>query len=79
MNRALNQKITLPSLLKFTLPSMVMMVVISLYSVVDGLFVARLIGTEAFSAVNIVYPLLELPLRWVPCPEQLFTIRGGLN
>lgn len=62
MNKALSQKITLPSLLRFTLPSMVMMVVMSLYSIVDGLFVARLIGTEAFSAVNLVFPLLGVAI-----------------
>lgn len=62
MNKALSQKITLPSLLKFTLPSMVMMVVMSLYSIVDGLFVARLIGTVAFSAVNLVFPLLGVAI-----------------
>lgn len=60
MNTSLNQPITLPSLLRFTLPSMAMMVVMSLYTVVDGTFVSRLIGTDAFSAVNIVYPLLSL-------------------
>lgn len=38
---------------------MVMMVVMSLYTVVDGMFVSRLVGTDAFSAVNIVYPLLS--------------------
>lgn len=41
---------------------MVMMVVMSLYSIVDGLFVARLIGTEAFSAVNLVFPLLGVAI-----------------
>ena len=39
---------------------MLMMVVMSLYTVVDGIFVARLVGTDAFSAVNIVYPLLSM-------------------
>lgn len=57
MNSALQREITLPSVLKFTLPSIIMMVVMSLYTVVDGMFVSRLIGTDAFSAVNIVYPL----------------------
>lgn len=58
-NQALERKITVPSLLGFALPSIVMMVVMSLYTVVDGMFVSRLIGTEAFSAVNIVYPLIS--------------------
>lgn len=39
-----------------------MMVVMSLYSVVDGAFVSWLIGTNAFSAVNIVYPMLGVSI-----------------
>lgn len=60
MNASLNQPISLGALIRFTLPSMAMMVVMSLYTVVDGTFVSRLIGTDAFSAVNIVYPLVSL-------------------
>ena len=59
IDQGLERKITVPSILKFALPSMVMMVVMSLYTVVDGMFVSRLVGTDAFSAVNIVYPLLS--------------------
>lgn len=44
-------------LLRFTLPSIVMMIVTSLYSIVDGLFVSNLVGDMAFSAVNIVMPI----------------------
>lgn len=58
-NQALERKITVPSLLGFAFPSIIMMVVMSLYTVVDGMFVSRLIGTAAFSAVNIVYPLVS--------------------
>lgn len=60
MSNALEQKITVPSVLKFTMPSIIMMVVLSLYTVVDGMFVSRLVNTDAFSAVNIVYPLLSV-------------------
>lgn len=56
MNR-LDWNITKKAILKFTLPSIVMMVIMSLYTVVDGVFVSRLIGTDAFSAINIVYPM----------------------
>lgn len=45
-------------LLRFTLPSVIMMVVLSMYTVVDGMLVSRIIGTEAFSAINVVYPIL---------------------
>lgn len=44
-------------LFRFTLPSIVMMIVTSVYSVVDGLFVANLVGDKALAAVNIIYPL----------------------
>lgn len=60
MSSSLAQKITLKNLLVFTFPSIVMMVFMSLYTIVDGIFVAKLIGTDAFSAVNIVYPLNSL-------------------
>lgn len=60
MNNQLDREITIPSLLKFTLPSIIMMVIMSLYTVVDGTFVSRLLNTDAFSAVNIVYPLVSI-------------------
>lgn len=47
-------------LLRFTLPSVVMMIFSSIYSVVDGLFVANLIGDLALSAVNIMFPVLMI-------------------
>lgn len=60
MNNELNRDITLKSILKFTLPSIFMMVVMSLYTIVDGIFVSRLVNTNAFSAVNIIYPLISV-------------------
>lgn len=44
-------------LLRFTLPSIIMMVISSIYSVVDGLFVSNLVGDLALSSVNIVFPV----------------------
>ena len=44
-------------LLRFTLPSICMMVFTSIYGVVDGLFVANFAGKEALAAVNLVFPL----------------------
>ncbi len=37
-----------------------MMVFMSLYTIVDGIFVSRLVGSNALSAVNIVYPVINL-------------------
>ena len=45
-------------LLRFTLPSMVMMVFTSIYSVVDGFFVSNFVGKTPFAAVNFIMPFL---------------------
>ena len=47
-------------LLRFTLPSMVMMIFTSIYGVVDGLFVSNFAGKEAFTAVNFIMPFLMI-------------------
>ena len=57
---SLEKKITPGFLLRFTLPTVVMMVFNSFYTMVDGGFVSRFVGTGALSAVNIVYPALNL-------------------
>ena len=48
------------SLLRFAAPTIVMMVFMSLYTIVDGIFISRLLGTNSLSAANIVYPILNL-------------------
>lgn len=45
-------------LLMFTYPSIVMLVVSSVYGVVDGFFVSNFVGKTAFTAVNLIYPVL---------------------
>lgn len=47
-------------LLKFTFPSMVMMVFTSVYSVVDGFFVSNFVGKTPFAAVNFIMPVLMI-------------------
>lgn len=56
----LHRKITPLFLLKFTLPTIAMMVFNSFYTMVDGGFVSNFVGTGALSAVNIVYPGVSL-------------------
>ena len=51
---------TYPRLLAFTLPSMGMMLAISLYTVVDGFFVANFVGKDALAAITILFPLLGI-------------------
>lgn len=56
----LSDKFTLNKMIRFTLPSVTMMVIMSIYSVVDGLFVSNLLGDLALSAVNVVMPLVMI-------------------
>ena len=60
MNNNLAKEFDLKSLLRFSAPSIAMMVFTSLYTIVDGIFVSNLVGTDALSAINICYPLLSL-------------------
>ncbi len=45
-------------LIKFTFPSMIMMIFTSIYGVVDGIFVSNFVGKTAFTAVNFVMPVI---------------------
>ena len=48
------------ALLRFTLPSIAMMILTSVYGVVDGLFVSNCAGTTAFAAVNLIMPFIMI-------------------
>lgn len=54
-------------LLRFAAPSIVMMLFLSMYTIVDGFFISRYVGTAALSATNIVYPLIGFSWRWALC------------
>lgn len=56
----LSQDFTIVSLFQFALPTIVMMLLMGLYSIVDTIFVARFVGTNALSALNIVCPVINL-------------------
>ena len=58
MTISLSEHFTYGKLLKFTFPSMIMMILTSIYGVVDGVFISNFIGAEPFAAVNIVMPFL---------------------
>ena len=60
MSHSINQNITPAALLKFAAPSIVMMVFMSLYTIVDGIFVSRFLGSNALSSLNIVYPVVSV-------------------
>lgn len=51
---------TYKKLLRFTLPSIAMMVFISIYGIVDGFFVSNYVGKVPFAALNYIYPFLMI-------------------
>ncbi len=54
----LSDRFTCKKLLRFVLPSIVMMVFTSIYGVVDGLFVSNFAGKTSFAAINLVMPFI---------------------
>ena len=60
MTIQLSDHFTYGKLVKFTIPSIVMMIFTSIYSVVDGLFVSNFAGKTAFSAVNLMMPVFMI-------------------
>lgn len=51
---------TVGSLLKFSFPTLCMMVFSGLYTIVDTIFVSRLVNTDALSSINIVTPMINI-------------------
>lgn len=62
MNNTLQNKITLTSLIRYTLPTIIMMVFFSCYTIIDGMFISRFVSSNALSALNIVFPVINLVL-----------------
>ena len=60
MKNSITKDFNFVSLLRFALPTMVMMVFMSLYTIVDGVFISRFVGSDALSATNIVYPAVNI-------------------
>lgn len=57
---ALSQDFHTASLLRFAAPSILMMLFMGLYTVVDTMFVARFVNTDALASLNIVCPVINL-------------------
>ena len=57
-SESISKKPTWGHLLKFTLPTMLSMLIMSTFGIVDGIFVSRLIDPMALSAVSLVFPFM---------------------
>lgn len=69
----LSDHFSLGRLLRFTFPSIIMLVFTSIYGVVDGFFVSNYVGKTPFAAVNFIIPFLML----LGCVGFLFGTGGG--
>ena len=56
----LSDHFTYRKLLTFVLPPIGMLLLTSVYTLVDGLFVSHYVGKIAFAAVNFVFPIIML-------------------
>ena len=59
-SNAYEKPVTLKNIVKFAVPTIAMTVFMSFYTMVDGLFVSNLIGTNALSAINLTAPVIQL-------------------
>ena len=60
-------------LIKYTLPSILMMIFTSIYGIVDGFFVSNFAGKTPFAAVNFIMPVLMI----LGCVGFIFGTGGG--
>lgn len=60
MTIGLSEHFTYKKLIRFTIPTIIMMIFTSLYGIVDGIFVSNFVGADAFAAVNLIWPALMI-------------------
>lgn len=60
MNIQLSDHFNYKKILRFTLPSIIMMIFTSIYGVVDGFFVSNYVGKTPFAAINFIMPVLMI-------------------
>ena len=60
MKIGLSDHFTYKKLMRFTFPSVIMMIFTSIYGVVDGFFVSNFVGKTPFAAVNFIMPFLMI-------------------
>ncbi len=73
MNILLSDHFTVSKLLRFAIPTIIMMIFASVYNVVDGIFISKYVGPQAFAAVNFVTPIVML----IGCVGFMFGTGGN--
>lgn len=72
MKIRLSDHFTAGRLLRFTFPTILMMLFTSIYGVIDGIFVSNFVGKTAFAAINLIYPVLSI----LACPSFMLAAGG---
>lgn len=60
MKISLSEHFDYKKLIKFTIPTIIMMIFTSIYGVVDGLFISNIVGSDAFASVNLIMPFIMI-------------------
>ena len=60
MKIGISDTFTYKKLIMFTIPSILMMIITSIYGVVDGVFVSNFVGKGAFSSLNLIMPFIMM-------------------
>ena len=58
MNIQLSSHFTYKKLFRFVIPSILMMIFTSMYTIVDGFFISNFVGKIPFAAVNLIMPVI---------------------
>lgn len=59
-NSIYNSKITFKSILLFTIPTIIMMLIQQSYSMIDGIFISNIVGDTALSSITLISPYFNL-------------------
>ena len=57
MEHLFDKEVRLGNFVKFVTPSVIMLVVIGLYYIIDSIFVSNFVGSDALASLSIVYPI----------------------
>ena len=68
----LAREITYKSLLRFAAPTILSFVFLNIYFIIDGVLVARAVGTAGLAAVNITMPVFGVMLALAATPDRGF-------
>lgn len=60
MRIQLSEHFSYKKLIKFTIPTIIMMIFTSIYGIVDGIFISNCVGSDAFAAVNLIMPAIMI-------------------